>query len=212
MPYLLPQAADNGLLDISGDNTVVIKIGTDEWFTWLRSSDTKSFRFTLGFSNRQSYTVRKEFSKTDEDYKTPHWYGYKRKNKILRKAYLGLTSALTLHRLIEIGHYLWETDVTQFVQTDTDYGLPSQIDFPEGYFWETSTKHAICLELLDEFCKLNNVQTDKVRAYWLSKFKNFLLGKHDKIEAARLSGIETPIDAAVLSPRSKKNWDNLMDM
>lgn len=192
MPYLLPQAADNGIVDVSGDNSRTIKIDSEEWFQWLNEPTTLSFRFTSGFANRHSFTVRKEYGKSGNI----KWQGYKRINKILKKTYLGKTTNLTLKRLIEAAYFLFEASENAVDEmVNTMYGSALNVKIPEGYFWHRTTKNAMALQLLDDFLDETGIKIESLRAAYLLKFKNWLLVKNG------IDSQNQPDEfAAVLSP------------
>ena len=69
-----------------------IEVGFRQWYEWLEHSETKSFRVDDG----EGYTARKETAKG-------YWYAYRKVEGKLHKRYIGVSKALTLRRLAEVG-------------------------------------------------------------------------------------------------------------
>jgi myosin heavy subunit len=69
-----------------------IEVGFRQWYEWLEHPETKSFRVDDG----EGYTARKETAKG-------YWYAYRKVEGKLHKRYIGVSKALTLRRLAEIG-------------------------------------------------------------------------------------------------------------
>lgn len=94
----LPKVRDGFLLQQIAEEISVgpITIGTAEWYTWLEHH--RSFCFE---AQGCSFTARKE--------RRPggwYWYGYRRMQGKLHRAYIGKTARLTLERLNEVAKIL----------------------------------------------------------------------------------------------------------
>src|SRR5829696_4608335 len=74
----------------SGQSTDSIEVGTPAWFAWLEAATTFAFAEAAG-----SFTARKERSGRSGAY----WKAYRMRGGLLRRAYLGKSSELTLVRL-----------------------------------------------------------------------------------------------------------------
>ena len=70
-----------------GQPTDPIEVGTPAWFAWLEAATTFSFADAAG-----SFTARKERSGRSGSY----WKAYRMRGGMLRRAYLGKSSDLTL--------------------------------------------------------------------------------------------------------------------
>jgi cell division protein FtsB len=79
----------DGTVEISGK---IADVGSRLWHRWLEHPETKSFRVDDG----DGYTARKETVKG-------YWYAYRKVEGKLHKRYIGLSEALTLERLAEVG-------------------------------------------------------------------------------------------------------------
>ena len=80
----------NGILTVE-DAPRAIPIGSAEWWRWLETASARAFRFEQG---ALSFTARRERQKAGW-----YWYGYKRREGRLCKAYLGRSAELGLGRL-----------------------------------------------------------------------------------------------------------------
>ena len=69
-----------------------IEVGFRQWFEWLENPETKSFRVDDG----EGYTARKETA-------NGYWYAYRKVEGKLHKRYIGISKALTMRRLAEVG-------------------------------------------------------------------------------------------------------------
>lgn len=70
----------------------VVEVGSKLWFYWLDQPETKSFRF----NDEEGYTARKETA-------NGYWYAYRKVEGKLHKRYIGVSEALTVERLAEVG-------------------------------------------------------------------------------------------------------------
>src|SRR5215472_4435154 len=94
----LPKVRDGSLLqqkaeEISSDP---ITIGTAEWYTWLEHHCSFCFEAPMC-----SFTARKERRPAGW-----YWYGYRRVQGKLHRAYIGKSARLTLERLNEVAEIL----------------------------------------------------------------------------------------------------------
>src|SRR5919201_2493940 len=87
----------NGVLTVDGAPRA-IPIGSAEWWRWLETANATSFRFEHG---ALSFTARRERQKVGW-----YWYGYKRREGRLCKAYLGRSAELGLGRLESVAAVL----------------------------------------------------------------------------------------------------------
>src|SRR6266545_7306095 len=81
---------NGNILLLPGQPTDPIEVGTTAWFVWLEAATTFAFADAAG-----SFTARKERSGRSGAY----WKAYRMRGGMLRRAYLGKSSDLTLVRL-----------------------------------------------------------------------------------------------------------------
>lgn len=94
----LPTMRDDGEFLETKEGSM-IEVGSSKFFSWLDNPDNRSFRFIAGNACDQSFTARKETSKTGlADY----WYGYRKVDGKLHKRYIGKSEDVTLERLKEV--------------------------------------------------------------------------------------------------------------
>ncbi len=72
------------------DRSRAVLVGSEAWFEWLCQHDRFVFQ-----NSGQRYTARRELRRGKA-----YWYGYRKVDNKLRKAYLGKSSSLTLDTLI----------------------------------------------------------------------------------------------------------------
>src|SRR5438067_1603125 len=89
MAHKTPTVRD-GILAVD-DARSVIPIGSNEWWRWLETAGARAFRFEQG---ALGFTARRERQKAGW-----YWYGYRRREGRLHKAYLGRSAELGLERL-----------------------------------------------------------------------------------------------------------------
>ncbi len=110
MARATPHVSEDMLTYYSGTEDRSIAIGSQAWWRWLNAEHTNAFRF----ENAQgSFTARRE-QKNGSWY----WYASRKKNRKLRKVYLGkseeltpelMDSAVALLKVREREHALFET-------------------------------------------------------------------------------------------------------
>lgn len=79
--------------ELLGDFYSRVKVGSPEWFTWLKTAT--SFSFAAG---RASFVARNEKRRSESGF----WYAYRKNEGKTVKAYIGKTETVTYDRLIEI--------------------------------------------------------------------------------------------------------------
>lgn len=80
----------HGTVELPSGKT--IEVGFRQWFDWVENAETKSFRVDDG----EGYTARKETA-------NGYWYAYRKVEGKLHKRYIGISKALTMRRLAEVG-------------------------------------------------------------------------------------------------------------
>src|SRR5713226_8019651 len=89
----LPQVSDDRLFlpnDI-GEPQNVVSVGSDAWYSWLKSETTRSFAFK---NHLGSFTARCERKRNGW-----YWYVYRKQEGKLHKAYLGKAEEISRERL-----------------------------------------------------------------------------------------------------------------
>src|SRR5690349_4024849 len=74
----------------NGPTDLNLKVGTYEWFNWLKNLTSFAYEDTAG-----TFTARKELAKSGQGY----WKAYRKKKNKLYQYYLGKSEDLTLQRL-----------------------------------------------------------------------------------------------------------------
>lgn len=93
------------------------EVGSQDWWSWLYSSEAESFRFECDFGVK-GYRARKEEIKARSG---SFWYAYKRIEGKLRKRYLGKSEELTLERLESVAY-----DLAKPVEARPETELPNK--------------------------------------------------------------------------------------
>lgn len=93
------------------------EVGSQDWWSWLYSSEAESFRFECDFGVK-GYRARKEEIKARSG---SFWYAYKRIDGKLRKRYLGKSEELTLGRLESVAY-----DLAKPVEARSEIELPNK--------------------------------------------------------------------------------------
>lgn len=92
-------------LDNDGDGQPAVPVGSRAWFAWLEEPEHHSFSYA---GSSGTFTARRE-----RRHGRFYWYAYRTRDGALRKAYLGLTAALTPERLASAALDLAEAQLPQ---------------------------------------------------------------------------------------------------
>src|SRR5947207_1955369 len=89
---LTPIIQDEILTYLQGNSLAQIVVGSSEWYTWLQTASTFTFR-----SGEAHFTARKERAGNRRG--EPYWRAYQKRGGKLHRVYLGKSGELSLERL-----------------------------------------------------------------------------------------------------------------
>src|SRR5215467_15852029 len=92
MAQISPIIQDGILTDLRDGSPVQIVVGSSDWYSWLQTASTFTFRGEHG-----SFTAHKERAGNRRG--EAYWRAYQKRGGKLHRAYLGKSEELTLARL-----------------------------------------------------------------------------------------------------------------
>src|SRR5574340_1719140 len=96
----ISQIIQDGILtNLRGESQIQIVVDSSDWYAWLQSATTFTFRSEEGF-----FTARKERAGNRRG--SAYWRAYRKRDGKLHRAYLGKSEELTLERLRAIAAVL----------------------------------------------------------------------------------------------------------
>ena len=106
MALISPIIQDGILTNLQDESPIQIVVGSSDWFAWLQSATTFTFRSEEGF-----FTARKERAGNRRG--SAYWRAYRKRDGKLHRAYLGKSEELTLERLRAVAAVLIRQEPVQ---------------------------------------------------------------------------------------------------